>query len=312
MSKLRPSLRAVTGLAVALPALSLAMPAFAQADLPPLPVAPQIGPVAVETVAPTLPDAPPIPAAPTALPRPNFGTQTSVSPDGVETITRTRRITRSTPLPNPNHRRPTAQHGYPQAYPHGHAAPVAAAPVVFNEEQWLDQCERRTRDLNDNDRSTILGGLIGAAAGGLIGNRVAGRRNRLAGSLIGGGVGGLAGAALGSSIDRKNRNREALEQCEAALNQYLSQPTHATAGHGFAGYAPAYTGNYAYSAGCGCQQQQVVWIPVRSETRQRVIVREVVREERIPGRRIVPPSPKLIKEAPRPFPAPRPVKLIKN
>ncbi|PZN93059.1 MAG: hypothetical protein DCF31_13790 [Alphaproteobacteria bacterium] len=46
------------------------------------------------------------------------------------------------------------------------------------------------------------GTIIGAIAGGLLGNSVAGRGDRLLGTVIGGG----AGALVGNSIDRNGRN----------------------------------------------------------------------------------------------------------
>lgn len=50
---------------------------------------------------------------------------------------------------------------------------------------------------NDGDGGTI----VGAIAGGLLGNQVAGRGDRLLGTIIGGGAGALAGRA----IDRSDR-----------------------------------------------------------------------------------------------------------
>jgi hypothetical protein len=41
------------------------------------------------------------------------------------------------------------------------------------------------------------GAIIGAVAGGLLGNAVAGRGDRTAGTLIGGGLGAVAGNAIG-------------------------------------------------------------------------------------------------------------------
>jgi hypothetical protein len=56
----------------------------------------------------------------------------------------------------------------------------------------------RARDrCNDGDGGTI----VGAIAGGLLGNQVAGRGDRVLGTIIGGGAGALAGRA----IDRSDR-----------------------------------------------------------------------------------------------------------
>ncbi|MEM9500294.1 MAG: hypothetical protein AAF941_00480 [Pseudomonadota bacterium] len=308
MQTLRISLRAITGFAVALPALALTTPAIAQTDpveLPPLPTPVDAGPAAVEK------------ALPTNLPRPTFETETTTGPDGIETITRTRRIERTTPYPESVDReRYVQQPGY-APYPGGPAAPT---PVVFNREQWLDECRRRTDGRSEKEKGGIIGGLLGAVAGGIIGNRVA-SGERLAGTLIGAGTGGLAGLALGNVIGGGRKDDR--YDCEAALDGYLAQPNTTFASRSIPspgytypayapayGYAPAYTGQYAYSAGCGCQQPQIAWVPVQTEQRQRVIVRETVREELVPGTRIIPPppSPKLIEQQP----APLPVKMIKQ
>ncbi|MDJ0644212.1 MAG: hypothetical protein QNJ15_15470 [Erythrobacter sp.] len=309
MPKLRSSLRAVTGLALMAPALAVAAPALAQDELPPLPVPAEVGPTEVRTI-------PPVPTAPTALPL-GFEEETVIGPDGVETITRTRRIERSVAYPETVQGGPYAQRHSYAAYPGG---PVAAAPVVFEREQWLQECRRRTSGRSEKEKGGIIGGLLGAVAGGIIGNRVA-DGERLAGTLIGAGTGGLAGLLLGNLIGGGKKNDR--YDCEAALDGYLAQygqpgamrtVPYSAGGYGYQGYAPAYTGRYGYSAACGCQQPQVVWVPVQTQVRQRVIVRETVREERIPGTRIIPPapSPKMIKQTPRPAPAPRPVKMIKN
>lgn len=50
---------------------------------------------------------------------------------------------------------------------------------------------------------TIIGGLGGAAAGGIIGNQ-SGRG--LQGALVGGGLGALAGNVIGGSQDQRNNN----------------------------------------------------------------------------------------------------------
>ena len=49
------------------------------------------------------------------------------------------------------------------------------------------------------------GTVIGAVAGGLLGNQVAGRRNRTEGSIIGAAVGALAGRAIDKADSNCNR-----------------------------------------------------------------------------------------------------------
>ena len=55
----------------------------------------------------------------------------------------------------------------------------------------------RNRKCNDGDGGTI----VGAIAGGLLGNTIAGRGDRTVGTILGAGVGALAGRA----IDRSDR-----------------------------------------------------------------------------------------------------------
>lgn len=231
---------------------------------------------------------------------------------GVETVTRTRRIESAAPY--------QAQHES-ESYNYRYAQPVAygqaPAGAVFSRDEWIEECEDRTNGRGDSEKGGIIGGLLGAITGGIVGNRVAGAGERLGGTLIGAGVGGIAGVVLGSLIGG-GRNDRGEYDCEAALDGYLTQyghpgayrpgtyrvasrviaaPAYAPAyapppaHHGY-GYAPAYQYSYA-------PPQQVVYVPVEYEVQQRVIVRETVREEVIPGAaRSIPPAPR---------PAPQPV-----
>ena len=243
-----------------------------------------------------------------------------IGEDGVETIVRTRYITPRTASRTIPARNQAAPLGY---YP-------APQPVVFEREQWLEECRRRIDGRNKKERGGIIGGLLGAITGGIIGNRVA-DGDRLAGTLIGGGVGGLAGAAIGSLVDGKDD--DAGYDCEAAFDNYLNQNGRLVSGpapriasrtipapaYTYPAYAPA-PAYYGYGAGCGCYQpqafQQNVLVPVQYEQRQRVIVRERVTEEMVPvtRERTIPPPlpPRLIKDPAPVAPAPRPVKMIKN
>ena len=117
--------------------------------------------------------------------------------------------------------------------------------------------------------------------------------------------------------------------CEAALDSYLSQygtqgvapariasrsiPAPAPAysyGQGYPAYAPGYAYAPAYSYSYA-PPPQMVMVPMRYEQPQRVIVRETVREERVPATRSIPtPAP-----APQPVPVSRPApspKMIKG
>ena len=129
---------------------------------------------------------------------------------------------------------PVAQHAYPPM------------PPVFDRTAWIDECRAYVRDRRRRgDAGATVGGLLGAAAGGIIGNRVA-DGERLGGTLIGAGVGGLAGLAIGSAIalakgDPDKRNcREWLDRYEDRIAYGGGYP-----GGGYeGGYYPGYGGQH--------------------------------------------------------------------
>lgn len=103
--------------------------------------------------------------------------------------------------------------------------PAGAQVVAFDRSAWLDQCRARldTYD-SDSDRGEVIGALLGAAAGGVLGNRIAGSGHRTAGTLIGAGTGALAGMAVGDAIEDGGRRRSGTYgQCEAYLDDYMRQ-----------------------------------------------------------------------------------------
>ena len=61
-----------------------------------------------------------------------------------------------------------------------------------------------SRRSNNNDQ--VIGGVVGALAGGLIGSEVAGRNARTEGAVIGALVGGFAGASLADNNRRSSYN----------------------------------------------------------------------------------------------------------
>ncbi len=259
--------------------------------------------------------------------------ETTIDANGVETVTRTRRIESTAPY-QPAHNQPAAYPGAAPAHtaqapayaPTGYApagyAPAGYAPAstVFERDQWLDECEARTNGRGNREKGGIIGGLLGAIAGGIVGNRVS-DAERLGGTLIGAGVGGLGGLLIGSLLGGGRDDRGNYD-CEAALDSYLSQygygapypaqrvasrtiPAPAYQGGYYAAapaYAPAYQ-SYGYTY---APPQQVVYVPVQVQQQQRVIVRETVREELVPGaaRTIPAPAPRPVAQ---PLPAPRPV-----
>lgn len=243
-----------------------------------------------------------LPAEYRTAPTQSTVTETTTNDAGIETIVRTRRIERT--YADSQSRTPPAQYDYaPAQYTNNGYAPSAA---VFEREQWIEECNRRTNGRSEDEKGGIIGGLLGAITGGLIGNRVA-DGDRLAGTLIGGAAGGLGGFLLGNLIGGGKKG-DAYD-CQAALDSYLSQygqnpqriasrsipaPT-----YGYPTYAPQPAYGYA-------PPQQIVYVPVRYEQQQRVIVRETVREETYE----VPGAARII-ERPQPVPAPSP-KMIRQ
>lgn len=224
--------------------------------------------------------------------------------DGVETITRTRRIDSPRPATTDGHGRMVGLPS-PAAYPQQAYVPAYAAPAVFERQQWIDECHRRTRGQNRDDTGLIIGGLLGAIAGGFAGYEIAGAGDRVLGTVLGVGGGGLIGGLLGSLFDDDDDDRY---DCEAALDSYLS--TYGAPGARVASREIAYPAyGYGYPAGYSygytyAPPPQMVLVPVRTEVQQQVVVRENVREESytVPGAiRVIPdpaprPSPKMIKQ----------------
>ena len=66
----------------------------------------------------------------------------------------------------------------------------------------------RNNRVSRNDRCDAVGGtVIGAIAGGLLGNTVAGRGDRTLGAVLGAGAGALAGRAIDKSDDPRSCRR---------------------------------------------------------------------------------------------------------
>ena len=283
----------------------LAVPAAAQAqdysDLPPLDAG------KVQQLPADLRTAP--------VPARSAVTETVTVVDGVETVTRTRYIPAPAAAPAAApHAKGYIPQGYaPQYYPgtapQGYA--YAAQPAVFEREQWIEECRRRTRGQDKDKTGLIIGGLLGAIGGGIAGYEIAGAGDRVLGTVLGVGGGGLIGGLLGSLFDGDKKKN--LYDCEAALDSYLSAygtPAPRIASREIAypyPAAPAYDYGYgypqAYSYGYA-PPPQVVLVPVRTEVQQQVVVRETTREETytVPGAaRIIPepaprPSGKLIRQ----------------
>ncbi len=160
-----------------------------------------------------------------------------------------------------------------------HYAPAQAYPVQYTREQWLEECYARTGGKSNREKGNIIGGLLGAVAGGVIGNRVW-DSERLAGTLIGAGTGGLLGAVAGGLLGGKKRSSY---DCEAVLDSHL-------AAHSSGQYQTAAPQQY-YTAARTIPAPQYTYAPVQTyaqpvmmvETQvavpQRAVVREYVTEE---------------------------------
>lgn len=160
------------------------------------------------------------------------------------------------------------------SYAYAPPPPVGYRPEPpFDRGAWLADCRERIRGVSREERGGVIGGLLGAAAGGVIGNR-AWDSERLAGTLLGAGVGGLAGLAIGSAIGAAgDRKRE--DECAWHLDRYMANGYRGH-GYGYPGLAHGY--GYGYPA-YGYGYPAVAYVPVLVALPQRAVVRETVTEE---------------------------------
>lgn len=98
-------------------------------------------------------------------------------------------------------------------------------------------------------RDSGLGGAaIGAAAGGLAGNRIAGRGNRTGGTLIGAGVGAIAGMVIDKAEDRERCKRLLARETQGGYGTSYAPPPVAGPGPYYGGPVapppPVYAGDY--------------------------------------------------------------------
>ncbi|MEL6486331.1 MAG: hypothetical protein AAFQ13_04195 [Pseudomonadota bacterium] len=320
MLRIRTSFLTVTAAA----AFVFSAPAAAQNEtLPPLP---ELQPVGTTPAPMTQAEVNALPAEYQSLPVETETSETFTGVDGVETITRTRRITAATAVPAQaalpaQAAAPYAQYTYYQTAYAAPAYPAAGyAPMVLDEENWIAECERRTAGRSDKEKGGIIGGLLGAIGGGIAGHELAAAGEALGGTLIGVGVGGIAGILLGNLIAGDGDEDD--YDCEGVLNAYLDQygkygaryasraiPAPAPVAYAPQPAYPAYGYAYNQAPAYYPPQQTVVLVPVTTYQQQRVVVREEVREELVPGAaRIIPPAP-----APQPVPTPVPTpKMIKT
>jgi len=175
-------------------------------------------------------------------------------------------------LPPPGY--PAAPGAYGAPYPyHANAGPMM--PPQFDRDTWLARCNDRIRGVNRKDRAGVIGGLLGAVAGGVIGNR-AWRSERLAGTLLGGGVGALAGLAIGSAVGAAGERRRE-DDCAWHLDRYMAD--YPAPGYGQPGYSYGYPAYGHAAPGYGYGYGGYMLMPVIVAVPQRQVVRETVTEE---------------------------------
>lgn len=133
--------------------------------------------------------------------------------------------------------------------------------------------------------------MIGGVAGGVIGNRIAGRGNRTVGTIAGAAVGAIAGAAIDKAEDR-GRSRD---ECEAYLDDYYARYNgggYAQPGYGEGYYdQPSYRGHPAYGYGYAAPMMMV---PVMVQP-QKPCVETVTTTQYVTR-----PARRTIRRAPRP------------
>jgi hypothetical protein len=179
--------------------------------------------------------------------------------------------------------------------------------TAADRDDWLSEC-RETYYGEGKRTGGIIGGLLGAIGGGILGHEVTNgsRTRRIGGTLIGAGIGGLAGLAIGSAIGAAG-DEERIDECEAYLQRwqggYRPGP-----GYGYpAGYGYGYYGYTTVMVPVQVQAAYTYSAPIRRE-------HEYVIEEIIEEKVVVPATKytKYIEQAPAPAPAPAPAKYVKG
>lgn len=168
------------------------------------------------------------------------------------------------------------QQAYPQnwqGYP-----PVAQQGYPALDPRWAEMNDRCAKVYGDRHvGGTALGGVVGGVAG----NRIAGRGNRVLGTVVGGVVGAIAGNMIDKGED-KNLRRE----CD---DYFASLPPQG-------GYPNAYPGAYP---GYPPAPYGYMWVPVVAGPQQPCVETTVVTEKWVsaPARhRVIHKRPKVIRE----------------
>ncbi len=170
---------------------------------------------------------------------------------------------------------PYIESGYASrdAYPpsHAYSAPYAphgyVAPVRFDRDAWLDDCRDRIRGVDRKDRAGVIGGLLGALAGGVIGNRSWDSHRPQGPCWVPGWAVLPAWRSARRSVPQTSRHHD--DECA-----YLPRPLHESSGveAGYREYGLPWIRLPGYGYG-------YTMVPVLVMVPQRQVVRETVTEE---------------------------------
>lgn len=182
------------------------------------------------------------------------------------TVVMTQPVVEAAPPPPP----PPPQGYYPDGY------------YPEPDPRWAEMNERCAKVYGDRGvGGTVLGGVIGGVAG----NRIAGRGNRVLGTVAGAAVGAVAGNVIDKAEDKGLRR-----ECD---DYFASLPPQGNAAYGYPGYPPAPYGYMWVPVVSGpqkpCVETTVVtekWVdvPVRRRTihqRTRIVPDKRVKEKRV-------------------------------
>ncbi|NLR39482.1 glycine zipper 2TM domain-containing protein [Novosphingobium sp. ERW19] len=184
------------------------------------------------------------------------------------TVVMTQPVVDAPPPPPP----PPPQGYYPQAYPQP-------------DPRWAEMNERCAKVYGDKG---VGGALLGGVVGGVAGNRIAGKGNRVLGTVAGAAVGAVAGNVIDKAEDKGLRR-----ECD---DYFASLPPQPYPGGPFPGAYPGYYPGYApygyvmvpvmLPPQKPCVEKTVVtetWVETR---RARVIPRRPVRDKRVKEKRV--------------------------
>ncbi len=129
----------------------------------------------------------------------------------------------------------------------------------------LGQQYGSTRSHTNTKRGALIGGVAGAAIGGVVGNQ----KDRAGkGALIGGAVGAIAGAALGNEKDKQVARQSQVYQ----YPQHVPYPQHAPGTY----YVPSQHGHVYASQPVYVTPQTYPSVPTTNSVRRPVTVSEVI------------------------------------